>query len=135
MLNETETNVKVTATIFAIMLMLIIPSASAQGSWYIQRHVIGTTGATSAQIWGTMGQPVAGWITDRLCSGFWCGYPGTITTIVGVATVLARYTFGDVGIGAMILVTLVLVGSRSVYDVVRQVWVQRQSRSRQAPNS
>jgi hypothetical protein len=135
MLNETETNVKVTATIFAIMLMLIIPSASAQGSWYIQRHVIGTTGATSAQIWGTMGQPVAGWITDRLCSGFWCGYASVTATIVGVATVLAHYTFGDVAIGAMILITLALVGSRGIYDVVRQVWVQRQSRSRPARSS
>lgn len=118
----------------AIVLMLVVPSASAQGTWQIQRHVIGTSGMTSAQIWGTMGQPVAGW-TDRLCSGFWCGYPGTITTIVGVATVLARYTFGDVGMGTMILVTLALVGSRGAYDAVRQLWVQRRLRSRPEPSS
>jgi hypothetical protein len=130
-----EVELRRTAAILTIVLMLTVPSASAQGSWMIQRHVIGSAGVTPGQLWGIAGQPNAGWITDRLCSGFWCGYPGTVTIIVGSATILARYTFGEVGIAAMILVTLALVGSRSTYDLVRQLWAQRQSRSQAATSS
>lgn len=122
------------ATILVIVLLLIVPGASAQGAGQITRHVISAGGTSSGRLWGIIGQPVAGRL-ERLCSGFWCGYTSAAATIVGVATVLAHYTFGDVGIGAMILVTLALVGSRGIYDIVRQVWVQRQSRSRPARSS
>jgi hypothetical protein len=118
----------------AIILLLIVPSAAAQGSGRIARHVIGSGGTSSGRLWGTIGQSVSGW-TGRLCSGFWCGQTSETGTIIGLVSISARYTFGQIGIAAMLLISLMLVGAHSIYDVVRQIWVRRRSRSRPARSS
>ncbi len=122
---------KFVVVILAIVLLLIVPSAAAQGSWTINRHVIGAGGVTGTQLMATLGQPVAGRI-NQLCSGFWHGCTAATVTTVGLATLTARYTFGQIGIGVVILFSVVLMTTRNIYDLVRQLWDQRRSRSRPA---
>jgi hypothetical protein len=111
--------VKRIALIMAILLLASIP-ASAQGTATIQRHVITAGGASSGQLVGAIGQPVAGTVTGpggMLCSGFWCG--DLVSARVGKASLIYSVTFGQIGIVIVLLIWLSIRGGGWLYGVAR----------------